>query len=146
MRILLITVSRRIPVELKRYRVRHEFKGILMKSKNYVEKGRYLVRKTVKEEATGPHEKEEATASIRYLVRKRSSRRGRSGSKHLKRGVLPVAALLDSVKAWFSTFYMPFSYVNYLISKDTYCVTFGQIGLTSFNVYMVLSLISYSIQ
>ncbi|XLU42130.1 hypothetical protein S245_036944, partial [Arachis hypogaea] len=28
----------------------------------------------------------------------------------------------------------------------TYFVTFGQIGLTSFNVYMVLSLISYSIQ
>ncbi|XLR04010.1 hypothetical protein S83_070208 [Arachis hypogaea] len=60
---------------MKRHRVRHKFKKISMKSRNCVETGRYLVRKTVEEEAA---------ASIRYLVRKRSSQRGRSGTKGKK--------------------------------------------------------------
>ncbi|KAL4390492.1 hypothetical protein AHAS_Ahas03G0150500 [Arachis hypogaea] len=64
MRILLIMAPRRILVELKRHRVQHKFKGISMKLRNCVETGRYLVRKTVEEEAAG------------------SSRRGRSGNKY----------------------------------------------------------------
>ncbi|KAL4396980.1 hypothetical protein S83_001385 [Arachis hypogaea] len=110
MRILLVMVPRRIPIELKRHRVQHKFKKILMKSRNCIETGRYLVRKTVDKEAAGPHQEEEEAANIRYQVRKRSSQRGKSNTKGKKRQQASETRV----------YYSNFIWANFKILKTCY--------------------------